>query len=270
MVFISGDDTGGTQGDLLLLTIFTFCMICSVPVLFKFPAPYGKFHDVFDKIPLVSMKVNWKIGYLLGESPSIWMPLLVTLIYANSVTFPYLLFLILYEVHYIHRVTIYPFYRVRSRTPSTILIPIFSFMFQVVNATCLSKFVLFACSENIDYLSWLKLAIGVAIFLTGMYLNMIADQTLISLRRSEEDTSYYPPPMNESAIFRFFVCGNYSMEILEWIGMYVAFSNLATLSFIVTSCCNLIPRAYANHLFCRKSFKEKYQEPYFIIIPYVF
>ena len=48
-------------------------------------------------------------------------------------------------------------------------------------------------------------------------------------------------------LFEYVSCANYLGEIIEWFGYALACWNIAGLSFVVFTVCNLIPRAMQHH-----------------------
>jgi len=70
-------------------------------------------------------------------------------------------------------------------------------------------------------------------------------------------------------VFEFVSCPNYLGEILEWTGWAIATWSLPGLAFALWTAANLIPRAYANHAWYRKTFPD-YPGKRKALIPFVY
>ncbi len=256
-----------TDFDRHLVFYFTLAMMGSALTLFFLPAPYGKFNKSMDFVPLLSKKISWKWSFAISESPALLVPLIVTVYYHEYLDPLYLLFLGLYELHYIHRLILYPFFRVRSNTPSTVIIALMSFLFQSINGYLMSKFALFLDYDPVTILKMAAMLFGLCLFSIGAFVNCLCDQNLISLRKTDRDPNYYLP---KGLLFNLVSCPNYLAEILEWTGILLAYPSPATLSFVVSCCANLVPRAYSTHNFYRQKFGDKYPKNRKAIIPFVF
>lgn len=97
--------------DMLLMIVLTCVMfVSSIVLTYIVPAPYGKFSDKGSKIPLTNIKVvkdnkqiDGRYGFCVQECPSVFIPLIVFYYYRSEVSNTSILFLVLWEIHYIHR-----------------------------------------------------------------------------------------------------------------------------------------------------------------------
>ena len=232
--------------------ILIWAIIASAPVTFLYllrrTAPYGRHYAGTGWGPHVSARFAW----IVMELPA---PALFLAVYLNGKSafqvVP-LLFLVMWQGHYVNRTFVYPF-RVRSSGRKTPLMVVGSgFLFNAVNAYINARFI----SEFGDYATeWLadpRFLIGVGIFLAGLALNLHADHILMRLRRPGE-TGYAIP---QGGGFRFVSCPNYLGEILEWTGWAVATWSSGGLAFMLFTVANLATRARSNHRWYRETFSD--------------
>ena len=232
--------------------ILIWAVLAMVPVTFLYllrrAAPYGRHYADAGWGRHISARLAW----IIMELPA---PAVFLAVYLNgeaAFQIAPLLFLVMWQGHYLNRTFIYPF-RVRSSGRKTPLLVVGSgFLFNVINAYINARFI----SEFGDYATeWLadpRFLIGVGIFLAGLALNLHSDNTLMRLRRPGE-TGYAIP---QGGGFRFVSCPNYLGEILEWAGWAVATWSSCGLAFMLFTVANLAPRARSNHRWYREKFSE--------------
>lgn len=231
--------------------LLVWAMLGAAPVtflyLFRRTAPYGRHYQGSGWGPDITSKVGWVVMewpavlfflsvYLQGEAASSVVPLL---------------FLTMWQAHYVHRTFIYPF-RTRSVGYTPLFVIMTGLAFNLVNAYVNARWV----SELGDYAeSWLsdpRFVVGATIFVFGMVLNLHSDNILLRLRK--KSTTEYGVP--RGGAFRHVSCPNYLGEIIEWTGWAIATWSLAGLSFAVFTFANLAPRAVANHRWYRTNFPD--------------
>ncbi len=232
--------------------ILIWAVLAMVPVTFLYllrrTAPYGRHYAGADWGPHISARLAW----IIMELPA---PAVFLIVYLNgkgALQIAPLLFLVMWQGHYLNRTFVYPF-RVRSSGRKTPLLVVGSgFLFNVINAYINARFI----SEFGDYATeWLadpRFLIGVGIFLAGIVLNLHSDNILMRLRRPGE-TGYAIP---QGGGFRFVSCPNYLGEILEWTGWAVATWSSCGLAFMLFTVANLAPRARSNHQWYRETFTD--------------
>ena len=217
----------------LLVAILTF------PYLLRKTAPYGRHYAGSGWGPHIAAKHAW----IIMELPAPLVFLGVFLAGEQALEIVPLLFLAMWQVHYLNRTFVYPF-RVRASGRKTPLVLVGSgFAFNAINAYINARIV----SEFGEYAAgWLadpRFLTGALVFLAGLALNLHADNTLMHLRRPGE-TSYSIP---QGGGFRLVSCPNYLGEILEWLGWAIATWSLGGLAFMLFTVANLAPRARSNH-----------------------
>ena len=216
--------------------------------LFFFAAPYGRYARNHWGPTIDNQK-----GWLIMEAAA---PLIFVLCFtsgSNPVTITAVIFLIMWEVHYIHRAFIYPFSLRGQNKRMPVAVMATALLFNMVNSYLNGRYV-FALSDG--YTSeWLKdprLLSGLGLFIAGMIINRRADLILRNLRKPGE--SDYKIAFGD--MYRWISCPNYLGEIIIWIGWAVATWSLPGLAFAVWTTANLVPRARAHHLWYREHFPE--------------
>lgn len=244
---------------LLVWAIFGLAVATFLCLLWR-PAPYGRHYQGSGWGPTVSGRAGW-VGM---ESPAVFFFLFVYLQGSLRGSLVSLVFLAMWQIHYVNRTLVYPF-RTRSGRSMPLVVAGSGFFFNVLNAYVNARFV----SHLVEYgVSWLInpcFLIGVAFFIGGILLNQHSDDILLSLRKQGE-SGYVVP---DRSAFRYVSCPNYLGEILEWTGWAIATWSLAGLAFCVYTVANLVPRARSNHRWYHKRFPD-YPPNRRILIPGVF
>jgi hypothetical protein len=228
--------------------------------LFFVNAPYGR-----------HMRQGWgpripaRLGWVVMESPA-------ALVFAACFwsggaprSLALLVFLGMWEVHYLYRAFIYPFRLANGRKTMPVVIVLMAFLFNAGNAYLNGRY-LFTLSGGYS-MSWLvhpAFLVGSALFIAGFSLNHWADRALLRLRGAGE-TGYQIP---YGGFFEWVSCPNYLGEIIEWTGWAVMTWSLPGLSFAVWTFANLAPRAGAHHAWYRARFPE-YPAGRKALIPFV-
>lgn len=230
-------------------------------VLFFVSAPYGR-HARAGWGPNIPSIVGW----LVMESPAVLIPLVLFLISSRHHHPVLWIFLVMWEIHYIHRTLIYPFrMRMQAKTMA-ISIAIMAFVTNI-GINYLNARWLFHLGPEYT-LAWLKdprFIVGITLFFVGLGINWHSDSILRNLRQPG-DTGYRIP---QGGMYRWVSCPNYFGELLEWIGWAIATWSLPGLAFAVWSCSNLIPRAISNHRWYLEQFPS-YPTSRTALIPRVF
>jgi 3-oxo-5-alpha-steroid 4-dehydrogenase 1 len=226
--------------------------------LFFIVAPYGR--HVRKKWGLT---VHSSLGWIIMESTSPLIFAICFILGSNRNTIPEIIFLLLWEAHYIHRAYIYPISIRGGEKPMPLAVISMGFLFNGVNSYLNGRYV-FTLSNGYDN-SWLvdpRFIIGVVIFICGFVINRNSDIILHNLR--EPGQPEYR--ITEKGLFRWVSCPNYLGEIMIWTGWAISTWSLAGLSFALWTAANLVPRARANHLWYKKQFPE-YPPERHILIP---
>lgn len=212
-------------------------------VLMRLPAPYGR-HATAAWGPTV----NARLGWLLMESPASLLFLMWYVIGINRTPVA-LVFLLIWQAHYVERAFHYPFTLGDTARPMPVLVVLFGMLFNSVN-TYLNARHLFTFSSGYD-VSWLadpRFLAGALLLVAGYILNRHSDRRLAQ-ERSRTGARYC---QLDGGLFGYVCCPNYLGETLIWIGWAVATWSLAGLSFAIWTAANLLPRARAHLRWCRE------------------
>ncbi|OGN99167.1 MAG: 3-oxo-5-alpha-steroid 4-dehydrogenase [Chloroflexi bacterium RBG_13_51_52] len=216
--------------------------------LFFIVAPYGR-----------HARKGWgysvgnKLGWVLMEAPA---PIVfaVCFLFGETRNSPVtLVFLAMWEMHYLHRAFIYPFSLrgVAKRMPLGVVA--MGFFFNIMNGYLNGRYILgFSGGYDNSWLADPRFIVGVLLFITGYVINRQADQALRDLRKPGE--SGYK--ISYSRFHRWVSSPNYLGEITIWVGWALATWSLPGLAFAFWTVANLIPRARANHAWYRRTFAD--------------
>lgn len=216
-------------------------------VLFFIAAPYGR-HARSGWGPANDSKLGWLVMEVSAP-----LTFAFFFILGNNTTIVMLVFLGLWEIHYIHRTFIYPFsLRGRSKQiPITIII--FGLLFNTANGYLNGRYLFtFSGGYPIEWLGDPRFITGLVLFVTGFIINWRADYTLHKLRKLDE--SGYRIPYGK--LYRWISCPNYLGEIIIWVGWAITTWSLPGLAFAVWTAANLVPRAWSHHNWYQKHFPD--------------
>jgi len=210
-------------------------------------APYGR-HARAGWGPALTSRTAW----LLMETPAALGFAAVYAFGARRAEAVPLVFLALWELHYLQRAFVYPVLMRAPDKPVAAAIPAMGITFNVVNAWLNGRWVSHLGSYGVAWLADPRFLAGAALFLAGFVLNLRADAALRALRAPGEQAYRIP----RGGAFELVSCPNYAAELLEWIGWAVATWSLAGAAFAVYTAANLVPRALAHHRWYRATFPD--------------
>lgn len=150
--------------------------------LFFIVAPYGR-HMRKGWGPALDSRLAW----IIMEA---WSPIIFALCFILGkapLSVPIVIFLLLWEAHYIHRAFIYPFSLKNSNDKMPLSVVLLGIFFNLVNAS-LNGYYVFTLSGGYPNL-WLadpRFIIGAAVFVCGFIINRQADFILSKLRKPGE------------------------------------------------------------------------------------
>lgn len=231
----------------LLIAWFAIAVVVFI-MLFFVVAPYGR-----------HTRKGWgyavgnKLGWVLMEAASPIVFAVTFLLGENKTNPAALVFLVLWEMHYIHRAFIYPF-SLRDtvhRMPLSIIS--FGFLFNLMNGYLNGRYIThFSGGYPNTWLTDPRFIVGVVLFIAGYVINRQADQALRALRKPGE--SGYK--VSNHRLYRWVSSPNYLGEITIWVGWAIATWSVAGLAFAFWTVANLLPRARANHAWYRSTFDD--------------
>lgn len=249
--------------DALLIAMFPLAAIVFVALSFVVhgKAPYGRYNRA-----KWGAQVKAKLGWVIMESPAV---IIFALSFAlgsrTSSAFP-LLFLAMWQIHYIHRTYIFPFQMRSGQKQMTLLVMSMGFTFNAINGYLNGRYLgTFGPGYPAEWITDPRFIIGVLLFLCGFAINRHSDVLLRQLRKPGE--SGYKIPYG--GLFERISCANYFGEIVQWFGWATATWSLPGLAFAVWTAANLAPRAQAHHRWYLKHFPD-YPRQRRALVPFVY
>lgn len=236
--------TWAALGGMVVVALGTFV------TLFRVSAPYGR-HTRAGWGPTISATLGW----VLMEAPS-------AVVFAawwwaaspeRRFSAPGLVFLLLWELHYVHRAFVFPFRRRGGQACMPWSILSMGALFNVVNATLNARW-LYALGPARD-VGWFgdpRFWIGLLLFGVGYFINQQSDQILFNLRKPGE-TGYKIP---HGGLYGLISCPNYFGELVAWLGFALLTWSPAAAVFVIWTAANLIPRAATHHRWYRARFPD--------------
>lgn len=206
-------------------------------------------------------KINATLGWVIMEAPS---PLVFFACWwagepARRFSAAGLIFLLLWETHYVYRAFIFPFRRRGGEREMPLSIALLSILFNLANAYLNARWLYTLGPERQAH--WLvdpRFLLGVALFALGYWINHQSDRILFDLRkpgpRDIPGSSRYRIPYG--GLFPFVSCPNYFGELVEWMGWALCTFSPAGLAFALASAANLVPRARTHHRWYRETFPD--------------
>jgi len=233
--------------NILLIGWFVLAVAIFV-ALFFIVAPYGR-HLRNRWGP----KIGDRLGWIIMEAPASLVFIICFVVGTNSITVTALIFLVLWEAHYIHRAFIYPFSRRDGAGNMAVAVVSMGFLFNMGNAYLNGRYIFtFSGGYANEWLITPQFIGGLGLFLTGFIINRRADHVLRDIRKPGE--SGYKIPYG--GLYRWISCPNYFGEIITWVGWAVATWSLPGLAFAVWTAANLVPRARAHHAWYHEHFSN--------------
>ncbi len=240
----------------ILINYWIFIGLAAFLILLFIPAPYGKFTNQQSRFLIPS-----RIGWIVMEIPASLITISFVVLNFEILNSIQIFLFLLWNLHYFHRSLIWPFRAKISHKKMHISIALLAFIFNLVNATFQSYWIIFVGSyENTNIVFYL----GLVVFFLGMFINIKSDNILMNLRKKNEDYS-----IPRGFLFNKITCPNYFGETIEWFGWALLTFNFAGFVFFIWTLFNLLPRAISTHKWYKLNFKE-YPKNRKIFIPYIF
>ncbi|MFN3939747.1 MAG: DUF1295 domain-containing protein [Chitinophagales bacterium] len=168
----------------------------------------------------------------------------------------------LWTLHYVNRAIIFPFRLHTKNKKMPLSIAFMAVVFNVINGFFNGYYLGFITTPAHSIFTW-NVSTGILLFLTGMFINLKADNTLIHLRSNGD--GYVIP---QGWLFRYISCPNHFGEIMEWTGFAMIAWNFPALSFAIWTFTNLMPRAINHHIWYKQTFPH-YPTQRKAVIPYI-
>lgn len=175
--------------------------------------------------------------------------------------------LTLWMIHYFNRSIVYSF-RAPSISPIHLSTWICSIFFNIINGYTNGYWVAKhgGSNDSIDLINnWLRVWIGVSLWVFGFLSNIYHDNILFSLRKTTESGEYAIP---FGGLYSLISCPNYFSESIEWVGYAILCWSAPSLCFALSSMANLFPRACSAHQWYRKKF-DNYPTDRKAVVPFI-
>jgi len=246
------------------IIIWAFILIAAVVFisLFFFAAPYGR-HTKTGWGPMINNRAGW----VLMEIPASLLFIFYAVIGQREINLTLAVFIMIWQIHYLHRAFIYPF-TIRGSSKMPLSIALSGLLFNAVNTYVQGRWLFTFAPVSLYGISWLadpRFIIGTVVFITGYAINKHADYVLRNLRKPGEKEYRIPA----GGLYRLISCPNYFGEVVEWTGWAILTWSMAGSVFALWTAANLVPRAYQHHLWYKKTFPD-YPGSRKSVIPFVF
>jgi 3-oxo-5-alpha-steroid 4-dehydrogenase 1 len=241
--------------------IWIIVAILLFPILLKITAPYGR-HSKKEWGPMIDNKLGW----ILMESPSFIIFLLLILLGAQTHSLTVWILSGFWAIHYFNRSFVFPLRTKTQGKKMPVIIMFSAIFFNLINASLNGYWLGSVAPPYPD--NWFtdpRFIIGGIIFITGFNINQAADRKLIGLRKGGKKGYFIP----RGGLFNYISCPNFFGEIVEWSGFAIMAWNLPALSFAVWTAANLIPRALDHHRWYKSYFRQEYPKSRKAVIPFV-
>ncbi len=233
--------------DVLLIAMFALAAFVFV-ALFFIIAPYGR-HSRRGWGP----QLNGRLWWVIMEAPAVIVFAVIFALGDRSMGAIPIIFLILWQIHYINRAFIFPLRTRGGKRQMTVLVVTAGAMFNALNAYLNARYTgSFGPGYASEWMTDPRFIIGVLLFVTGFAINLHSDGVLRRLREPNE-TGYKIP---HGGFYKHVSSANYFGEITEWCGWALATWSLPGLAFAVWTAANLVPRARANHRWYLSQFPD--------------
>ncbi|MFC2067785.1 DUF1295 domain-containing protein [Chloroflexota bacterium] len=228
--------------------------------LFFVTAPYGRYFKV-NTGPTIYGRLGWIIMEALA--PIIFAACFV--INYQVITGTMIVFLIMWEVHYVDRSLIYPITRRISAKPLPLAILAAGLIFNIMNAYLNSNYLIVnSVIYSVAWLCDLRFVIGLSLFLTGFIVNRYSDYILYRIRRTSQNEYSIP----YGGLYHWISCPNYLGEIFIWIGWTIATWSPVAAAFSLWTIANLAPRARSHHRWYQNYF-DNYPNERRALVPWI-
>lgn len=229
-------------------------------LLLKVTAPYGRHSSA-----KWGLQIGNRLGWILMEAPAMMVLMYYVIAFKENQQAIIYTLVAFFLFHYINRTLIFPF-RIRTTGKKMPLVIVCSgIFFNLVNGFSLGYYFTHFAVYPKNYLFQPQFIAGVIIFLTGLIINLKADNILIHLRKPGE-TGYKIPV---GWLFDLISCPNLFGEIIEWAGYAIMCWNLPATAFFIWTLANLVPRAISHHKWYQRQF-ENYPTERKVLLPFMF
>ena len=205
--------------------------------------------------------INNKLAWFCMESPIFIAMIILWLCSPHRWEPVPLVFLLIFQSHYIQRTLIFPFLlKGEGRMPIGIMC--MGISFNILNAMMQGYWIFYVAYKDQSlfvqagtswFYSW-QFILGICLFILGYFINLRSDYIIRHLRKDPNDTKHYFP---KGFMFKYVTSANYFGEIIEWLGFAILTWSISGLVFFLWTFANLVPRAAAIHKRYRNEFADE-------------
>ena len=211
-------------------------------------APYGRHSRGGWGLTLDS-----RLAWILMELPAVLTIAIVYLFCAKDIHPLSIVFLLIWEFHYIYRTFIFPFKLRKTQKNFPVLIILFALIFNVINGFINGSYIFDVKPiESSDFFLRPHFIIGLVIFLIGFIMHFHSDRIILGLRK-DPSVEYAIP---RGGMFTYVTNPNYLGEFIQWTGWAVLTWSPAGAAFALFTLANLLPRAISNHKWYKSKFPD--------------
>ncbi len=245
------------QFNLFLFVVSIIGIVVFISLYFV-DAGYGKM--ISDKW---GPAINNKVGWILMECPVFFVVLYMWASSEVRFELPYLVFFLLFELHYFQRSFVFPLL-MKGHSKMPIVIMALSIAFNLVNGYIQGYWLFVKAPQTEPYqqlytAQWFadpRFIIGTIIFITGMVINIHSDYVIRHLRKPGDSNHYLP----KGGMYNYVTSANYFGEILEWAGWALLTWSWAGFVFFWFTCSNLVPRANSIYHKYESEFADEFKK----------
>ena len=233
------------------------------PSLLFITAPYGRHARASFGVTIGST-----LGWVIMEAPCAIVFGLCYLFGEQKSVPESIIFLFLWEAHYLYRAFIFPFRLRGGQRQMPLLVAVFGALFTLGNSYLNGRYLFSFAPPHLASGAWARdprFYVGIALFVTGYAINQWADHVLFHLRKPGE-TGYKIP---RGGLYELISCPNCFGELIEWFGWAILTWSPAGLCFALWTAANLLPRARSHHRWYKERFAD-YPAKRRAIIPLLF
>ncbi len=214
-------------------------------------------------------QIDNRKGWVLMEAPVFVAMTVLWLCSERRTDVTCLVFLALFQLHYLNRSFVYPFL-IKGKSTMPLGIVTMGAVFNVLNACMQGGWIFYFAPDGLYTPQWLaspQFIAGTLVFFAGMAVNLHSDHIIRNLRKPG-DTGHYLP---KGGMFRYVTSANYFGEIVEWTGFAILTWSAAGAVFALWTFANLVPRADAIYKRYHEMFGDELaRSPRKRIIPFIY
>ena len=216
--------------------------------LFFIKAPYGRYFK-----GNTGLSIQGRLGWIIMEAPAPIIFAACFVMNSQMITGTMIIFLLMWEIHYVDRSLIYPITRRISAKPLPLAILAAGLIFNTINAYLNSNYLIAnSYLYSVIWLRDIRFVIGLSIFLIGFIVNRYSDYVLYHIRLTSQNEYRIP----YGGLYQWVSCPNYLGEILVWIGWTITTWSPVAAAFSLWTIANLAPRARSHHQWYQNHFDD--------------